>query len=340
MIKAAIVGLGWWGRTLVEGVSDRSELIKFTAGVTDRSSDEAREFACSHGFSLSPTFEAVLADPDIDAVVLVTPNSLHADGVVAAARAGKHVFCEKPLALTTEDAIRAVEAVKTAGVTLSVGYNRRLHPEMVKLKERIGCGDLGDILHIESTMSFPNALYLKSSQWRASKDESPVGGLMPMGVHAIDGMIDLVGFIDEVYCQSFRRAIEVDADDTTSILFRMCEGMSGYLGTMTATGSTFSFQVFGSKGYVRLQGKTHEAGASSEERRTELFDACVFKPIKGSSKTWRAEPFDLTRAALEAFAKAAAGDTSVLIPSEQLLHGVAVTEAIMRSATKSRPEKV
>ena len=92
-----------------------------------------------------------------------------------------------------------------------------------------------------------------------------------MGVHAIDGMIDLCGPIDTVFCQSFRRVVAVDSDDTTSMLFRMKAGMSGYLGTMTATGPGFSFQVFGSKGWVRLEGMTHVAGASSEERRTRLF---------------------------------------------------------------------
>jgi predicted dehydrogenase len=161
-----------------------------------------------------------------------------------------------------------------------------------------------------------------------------------MGVHAVDGMVDLCGVIDEVYCQSLRRVVKIDADDTTSILFRMREGMSGYLGTMTATGGTFSFQVFGSKGYVRLEGKTHEAGASSEERRTQLFDACTFKPVKGSAKTWRSEPFDVTRAALDAFAEAAVGDAPPPIPLQELVHGVAVTEAIVKSAASNQPESV
>src|SRR3989304_4822315 len=117
-----------------------------------------------------------------------------------------------------------------------------------------------------------------------------------MGVHAVDGMIDLCGPIGQVYCQSFRRVVEVDSDDTTSILFRMKEGMSGYLGTMTATGPGFSFQVFGSKGWLRLEGVTHVAGASSEERRTRLFGACKFQPLKGPLEVWEAEKLDVTRA--------------------------------------------
>src|ERR1700704_5151568 len=141
-------------------------------------------------------------------------------------------------------------------------------------------------------MTFANALLLKPTQWRAHREETPCGGLTPMGVHAIDGMIDLCGPIDHVFCQSFRRVVEVDSDDTTSILFRMKEGMSGYLGTITATGPGFSFQVFGSKGWVRLEGMTHVAGASSEERRTRLFGTCKFQPAKGEAEVWQAASLD------------------------------------------------
>ena len=144
-----------------------------------------------------------------------------------------------------------------AGVALGLGYNRRFHPEMTKLRDRIRSGDLGVVMHVEATMTFPNALLLKADAWRAQKDETPCGGLTPMGVHAIDGMIDLCGPIDSVFCQSFRRAVAIDADDTTTMLFRMKEGMSGYLGTMTATGPGFSFTVYGSKGSVRLEGNSN-----------------------------------------------------------------------------------
>ena len=80
------------------------------------------------------------------------------------------------------------------------------------------------------------------------------------------------------------------------MLFRMKDGMSGYLGTMTATGPGFSFQVFGSKGSVRLEGMTHVAGASSEERRTRLFGTCKFQPVKGEAEVWEAARLDVTRA--------------------------------------------
>jgi predicted dehydrogenase len=339
MIRAAIAGLGWWGKTLVES-AEGSEEIRFVAGTSRTLSPEAQSFADEHDLRLVESFDALLDDPEVDAVVLATPHSLHTRQVVAAAEAGKHVFCEKPFALTKADAETAVEATREAGVTLGLGYNRRFHPEMTRLREKIRSGDLGTILHCEATMTFPNALYLQPDAWRADREETPAGGLTPMGMHAVDGMIDLCGPIDHVYCQSFRRVVEVDCDDTTSMLLRMRDGMSGYLGTMTATGPGFSFQVFGSAGSVRLEGMTHVAGASSEERRTRLFGTCKFQPVKGEAEIWEAERYDVGRASLEAFATAASGGPEYPIPLDQMIHGAAVTEAIVRSAASGAVERV
>jgi len=338
MIKAGIVGLGWWGKTLVES-GENSDAIRFVAGTTRTVTPEVEAFAKQKGLRLTADYQAMLAH-EIDAVVLATPHSMHATQVMAAAAAKKHVYCEKPFTLTKREAEDAVTAVKKAGVTLAVGYNRRFHPEMIKLRDMVRSGELGTILHVEATMTFPNALFINPAHWRADKAETPLGGLMPMGVHAVDGMIDLCGPIDHAFAQSFHRAAPIDADDTTSILVRMKEGMSGYLGTMTTTGPGFSFQVFGSKGFVRLEGLTHVAGASSEERRMRLFGSCKFQPVKGEGKVWQAASLDVTRAALEAFAKAAQGGPAYPIPFDQVIAGVAATEAIIRSAGSGKVEKV
>lgn len=339
MINAAIVGLGWWGRTLVESAQG-SGGIRFVAGATRTKSADLEAFAKKMNFSLASSYETLLADKTIDAVVLATPHSMHAAQVIAAAAAGKHVFCEKPFTLTKKEAEEAVAATRKAGVTLGLGYNRRFHPEMIKLRDKIRSGELGTILHVEATMTFPNVLFINAGHWRASKDETPCGGLTPMGVHAVDGMIDLCGAIDHVYCQSFRRAAAIDADDTTSILFRMKDGMSGYLSTMTTTGPGFSFQVFGSKGWLRLEGVTHVAGASSEERRTRLFGTCKFQPIKGEAQVWEADKLDVARVTLDTFAVAVQGGAPFPIPPEEMIHGAAVTEAIIRSAASGKTENV
>ena len=109
VIRAAIVGLGSWGRNLVASVQGKSELIGFVAGAT-RTPAKAADFARQHGIALRDSYEQLLADPAIDAVVLATPHSMHTAQIVAAARAGKHVFTEKPLGLSREESAAAAAA--------------------------------------------------------------------------------------------------------------------------------------------------------------------------------------------------------------------------------------
>src|SRR5690349_13824030 len=121
MINAAIVGLGWWGKTLVEAVQPDSKDIHFVAGTTRTRTPDVQAFADAQKFRLADSYEALLDDPKIDAIVLATPHSMHTAQVVAAAKVKKHVFCEKPFALTAADAETAVAATKQAGVTLGLG---------------------------------------------------------------------------------------------------------------------------------------------------------------------------------------------------------------------------
>jgi len=340
MINAAVVGLGTWGKTMVESLAGGSDLMRFTTLQTRTVTPDVEAFAKQHSLRVADSYEAVLADPKIDAVALATPPSGHLQQIQAAAAAGKHVYCEKPFTFSKKEAEAALEAVRKAKRVVGVGYNRRFHPEMIKLHDRIRAGELGTIQHIEASMTYPNALFLPPTAWRSQKSEAPLGGLAPMGVHAIDAMIYLTGEIDQVYCQSFARTVQNGMDDTTSMLFRMKDGMSGYLGTMTTTGPSFSFQVFGSKGWYRLEGVTHVAGAPSEERRTRQFGVCKFQPVKGPLETWEADKLDIVRATFEAFARAAEGGAPFPIPPEQIIHGASVSEALIRSAASGKVEKV
>jgi predicted dehydrogenase len=314
--------------------------MRFTTLQTRTVTPDVEAFAKQHNLAIAKSSEDVLADPKIDAVALATPASGHLKQIEAAAAAGKHVYCEKPFTFFKKEAEAAIEAVRKAKRVVGVGYNRRFHPEMIKLNERIKAGELGTIQHIEASMTYPNALFLPPTAWRSNKNEAPLGGLAPMGVHAIDLMLWLAGEIDTAYCQSSARVVQTGTDDTTSMLFRMKSGVTGYLGTMTATGAGFSFQVFGSKGWLRIEGVTHVAGASSEERRTRQFGVCKFQPVKGPAETWEAARLDIVRATFEAFARAVEGGAPFPIPPEQIIHGASVSEAVIRSAQSGKVEKI
>lgn len=339
MLKLGIAGLGWWGGTLVDAVAG-SEHVRFVSAFTRSRSQQDQDIAAKNGLKLADSYEAMLKDPDVQGVVLATPPPGHAAQIIAAANAGKHVFCEKPFVMSKDEAERAIAAVKAAGVTIGLGYNRRFHPSWIDLKQRIAAGELGTILHAECTMSGPNGLTLSENAWRRSAEQAPCGGLFPMGVHAVDGFIDLFGDIDTVFCHSFRRAVPGDNDDTTSVLFRMKNGMSAYLGTMMATAGTFRFQVYGSKAMALLGGTTHVAGQSSQHRRSGLFGAYVIQPIKGDAQSLDVPVFDVNHAELEAFASAAAGGPAYPVSHAQMIHGVAVTDAIIASARRSTLEHV
>ena len=111
MIRAAVAGLGWWGKHIVRRMKDSDALRVVTA---IEANDAQAGFAAEHGIAFTTDFAAVLLDPAIDAVILCTPHTMHTGQVLAVAAAGKHVFCEKPLALTRADAERSVQACRRA----------------------------------------------------------------------------------------------------------------------------------------------------------------------------------------------------------------------------------
>ncbi len=154
MLRVAICGAGNWGTRLIESVQGKSGKIGFVAAVTRNPADK-RPLAERFDLKLTAHYGDVLADGAVDAVVLATPHSQHAGEIVAAAKAGKHVFCEKPFTLTREDAQTAIAACRAAGVTLHVGFNRRYAPAYLDLTRRIGAGEIGKLRHIEGQFSGP-----------------------------------------------------------------------------------------------------------------------------------------------------------------------------------------
>ena len=159
MLHAAIYGMGRWGGRLIDSVKD-SDKIRLVKGVT-RNPAAHRELAAKTGLELIDSYEAVLRDPKIDAVVLATPHSAHFEQIVQAAKAGKHVYVEKPLTLTRDTAQQAVDAVKAAGITLSIGFNRRHAPAFLEMKRRIQAGDIGKVLHMEAHQAGPTAVQIQ-----------------------------------------------------------------------------------------------------------------------------------------------------------------------------------
>lgn len=327
MINAAIVGLGRWGQNLVNSVQGKSDAIRFVAGAT-RTVSKAEAYAREQGFPLHDSYEKALADPRVDAVVLATPHTQHAQQVIAAAKAGKHVFTEKPLALTRASAQAAVRACAKAGVTLAVGYNWRFQPALQEIRKMLEDGRLGKLLHVEGNFCGPSVYRFKRGHWRQERGEGPAGGMTGRGVHTLDAFLFLAGRIAAVHAQSARRALDYGLDDTTSMLLRFANGATGYLGTVIATAETWRMQVFGSKGWVEVGDVEHLA--------TWQMRACFVDPqnlhVHHKPQVLTFPQVSTERAELEHFARAIEKKRPLAVAGGDEEHGVAVLEAILKSA--------
>ncbi len=166
--------------------------MRFARGVT-LEPDTVRDFAADMNIALGTSYEDVLADKSIDAVVLATPHTRHRAQVEAAAAAGKHVFCEKPFALTVEDAKAAIAACRKAGVALGVGHNRRLWPSIVKMKEIVSSPAFGTVMFAEGNYSHDILANTPLDNWRSAPQETKAGGMTGMGIHLLDAFSFLVG---------------------------------------------------------------------------------------------------------------------------------------------------
>jgi len=328
VISAAIVGLGRWGQNLVECVQGKSEKLRFTAGVA-RTKEKARAFAESHGIALVDGYATALADPKVDAIVLATPHTQHAEQVVAAARAGKHVFTEKPFTLTSASAEAATRACADAGRVLAVGFNWRFQPALQEIRRMLQDGRLGRLLHIEGNFNGPSVYRFPREHWRQQREEGPAGGMTGRGCHVVDAMLYLAGRIDSVFAQSERLALDYGLDDTTSMLFKFKNGATGYLGTFIATAEGWRLQVFGSKGWAKAGSIPHLHTWSLTTCMVNAQPTVIDYPQQSTE-----------RAELDAFADAIERGTPYACAPEDALHGVAVFEAVLKSAQSGRRQPI
>ena len=246
MINAAVIGLGRWGKSLVTAVQGRSARLRFVHGVS-KEPDDVREFAARHGFRLSTDLSEALADPQVQAVFLATPHSLHVDQVLAVAQAGKAVWCEKPLALQRADAARAVAACESAGVVLGSGNNKRCFASMRELARLVASGALGDILHIEGHFSNEHSTRVAGG-WRDDPRETPGLGMTGAGLHVLDALINLGGPLRRVHAHAFAHKPPPDPRDAVAVLAQFESGASGLMATVRAAPMFWRIHVFGSRG--------------------------------------------------------------------------------------------
>jgi len=316
-IHAAIVGLGRWGQLLVSSVDD-SEQIKFTAAVT-RTPAKATEFCAARGMALSSDLTDVLNDDDIEALVIATPHSQHYDQLLAAAGAGKHVYCEKPWTLEADQARASLRALSEAGLKVAIGHNRRFAPNTQAMKKLLQDGELGAPIHIDG--HFDANVAANAGMWRDSRAESPAGGMTSLGIHALDMFINFFGRIRDVDVQSKRVASPIDVDDSTLVRINFENGRTGHLTTLSATNMLWRISAYCTGGWVEMRDHDRlEVSSIANGNSTETYPG-FDNPAPGT-----------IRAALEAFAMDIAGGPAFPISPADIEHATEVLAAIFVSA--------
>ena len=324
MLRVAFVGTGWWGAELAKGAASVADRIGI-GGFFSLDKSQCEKLSAQHGGVVFPSWEAVLNDPTIEAVVLATPHSQHAAQAIAAAEAGKHVFVEKPLALDVRSAEDAFAACAKASRVLAVGHNRRFMPGARKIRELLP--RCGKIFHVEAHYSGDLMMRLPAGHWRLRRAEMPAAGMAPMGLHMVDMVQWLLGPIARVSAIVKRQAEwanGADLDDTCAALFELESGATGSLASHLATRTTVDLRLYGT--LARLEARGDPVTVTRFPATVSLF------PSQGQEETWTFEGDDSVAQELAAFADACAGRAPYPITPQEAIRNVAVMEAVQASS--------
>jgi predicted dehydrogenase len=323
MIRAASVGLGWWGKTLANSIQDSDKINVVMA--TTRTLNNIEDYCKEINAEIASSYDEIVNSDKVDAVILATPHSKHLEQIVQAVNNGKHVFVEKPITLTAADAKIAYDEAKKNDKVLAVGFNRRFHPNFIKIVEMIKNNELGKVLHIEGTINAPGLWMYAPESWRSSAAETPAGGMTGMGIHIIDQMIASNGNISSAYAQTAKVIKMGDLDEITSVLFKFENGSTGYLGTSIASSIFYNFRVIAENGTIEII-----------ERDLSVMK---YTPREGDITT-TTESANMCKNELEAFADAINGVAPYPVTADEGVHGAAVFEAVINSAEKETLVKI
>ena len=250
--KIAIIGLGRWARVLTRAakLSDELEIV---VGFS-RSQEKRDTFTADTGIATAPDLQTLLSRDDIAGVILTVPNEQHLPVALEVAKAGKHIYTEKPIASTLEDGM-AIEALQQAyGVTVTVGHSARLLGGIREIRKRIDAGELGTVAFIETNFSNERALELTPDTWRWYKDRAPGGPLSQLAIHMFDVVHYLGGDVTQASSIASKLSpVGAEVDDQSMTLLKFSDGKVAYVGTCWTSPGIFSVRVFGSKGLMHYE---------------------------------------------------------------------------------------
>lgn len=322
-IGVTIIGTGMWGKRLA-GIVQQSpslHLVSCYSRNQERREAFARQFECQPARS----FEAALDHPDVQGVLLVTPNHVHAEQAVKAAERGRHVFLEKPIADTMHDGRIIQEACLSAGVMLLIGHAFRRLGAARKVKQLLDEEALGQVILAEANFSLPGIL--TPDKWRYYRETCPGGPLMQLGVHHADTLQYWLGKVSQVKGTFARLATEAEIDDVGLAQLVFTGGARGSLSSSYVSPKTFYLRLYGTKANL-----IYETDMSIWPQASKMDEATTLTMYsKSGRETIEFQSNDMLVEELEEFASCIRGDMAPETDADAALAALAVIRGALKS---------
>ena len=323
-LRVACLGMGWWSDVLADAMT-RTDKIKIVSNFT-RSEDKRQAFAEKYGCAPATSYEDVLQDDSIEAIINTTPNNVHLETTRAAAEAGKHVFLDKPIANTVAEGLQIAKACRDTGVVLALGYQRRRQSHFRWIKNEIDAGRFGKLVQAEANISRDRLGQIDLSSWRYQSDGMPGGVMLQIGIHYSDVLEYLMGPIMAVSGRSNQLVLPGDNPDVANMIF---EHENGAISNLTASYASASEYYM-----MNIYGK--EASAYYN-----LFDGLRhLKQGEDKLVPIACDNNDTFVEELEEFAAAVRGDGEPEMDGEKASRSLAVIRAGVKSSKEGRRVEV
>jgi predicted dehydrogenase len=236
-LRVAVVGMGWWSDVLADAIK-RSDKIEIVSCFT-RSEDKRKAFAEKYGCRQAPSYDALLKDAAVEAIINTTPNNVHLETTALAASAGKHVFLDKPIANTVAEGREIARVCDKAGVILALGYQRRRENHFRWIKREIDAGRFGKLVQAEGNISRDRLGKIDLSSWRYQASGMPGGVMLQIGLHYVDVLEMLMGPVQSVCGSLAQLVLPGDNPDVANLTLRHENGAISSLNASYASASEY-----------------------------------------------------------------------------------------------------
>jgi predicted dehydrogenase len=323
-LRVGCLGMGWWSDVLADAMkrSGKFEMV----GCYTRSTEKRLAFSKKYGCKAVDSYEQLLSDKSVEAIVNTTPNNVHLETTRAAAAAGKHVFLDKPIANTVADGLAITEACRKAKVVLALGYQRRREAHFRFVKQEIDAGRFGKLVNAEANISRDRLGKIDLSSWRYTAEGMPGGVMLQIGIHYSDVLEYLLGPVKAVNGSFARLVLPGDNPDVASLVLEHESGARSTLNASYASASEYYL--------MNVYGK--EASAYYDLHN----GLRLLRRSTGKPEPVKTEKNDAIVDELEEFARAARGDGEPEMDGERSTASLAVILAGVRSAKEGRRVEV